>query len=72
MDWDCLKCILDCLTVEGRYDICNLNLRSRFCAHLSDWNISMIVFQESAQKMMEGVAYDGIVVDGRRIFFEYR
>ncbi|KAL2653047.1 hypothetical protein R1flu_021175 [Riccia fluitans] len=26
---------------------------------------------EAAQKMMEGAGYDGLVVDGRRLFFEY-
>lgn len=28
--------------------------------------------QESAQKMMDGIGYEGIVIDGRRICFEYR
>jgi hypothetical protein len=28
--------------------------------------------QEAAQKMMDGIGYEGIVIDGRRICFEYR
>lgn len=30
------------------------------------------LLQEAARKMMHGVGCDGLEVDGRRLFFEYR
>lgn len=63
---------LGCLTVESRCNICNLKV-AEWVLCSSQWLKYVYgCIQESAQKMMEGVAYDGIVVDGRRIFFEYR
>lgn len=39
----------------------------------ADVNLNFLYeLQEAAQKMMDGIGYEGIIIDGRRILFEYR
>jgi len=35
-------------------------------------NLLMSIIQETARSMMDGVGEAGLVIDGRKLFFEYR
>ena len=35
-------------------------------------NLLMSIIQETARNMMDGVGEAGLIIDGRKLFFEYR